>query len=101
MACGVPVIAPRRGTPAELVDVTGGGLLVEPDAVESLASGLLRLRREPELARELGHRGAAGSASTTRQRQWLIGPWRSTPVWRPGAPGAGAWGLGTGTSEGR
>ena len=60
MACGVPVIVPNRGTPAELVGVTGGGLLVEPDAVESLASGLLKIRTEPELGRELGQRGAAG-----------------------------------------
>ena len=60
MACGVPVVVPSRGTPAELVRTTGGGLLVEPDDVESLASGLLKIRTDPELARELGVRGAAG-----------------------------------------
>ena len=96
MACGVPVIAPRRGTPAELVDVTGGGLLVEPDAVEGLASGLLRLRREPELARELGHRGAAGVREHYTSTAMAH---RALEVYA--GLGAGGWGLGTGTSEGR
>ena len=60
MACGVPVVVPSRGTPAELVRTTGGGLLVEPEDVESLAAGLLKIRTDPELARELGRRGTAG-----------------------------------------
>ena len=60
MACGVPVVVPSRGTPAELARTTGGGLLVEPEDVESLAAGLLKIRTDPELARELGRRGTAG-----------------------------------------
>ena len=39
MACGVPVVQPRRGAFTEIVEKTGGGLLVEPDSPESLASG--------------------------------------------------------------
>ena len=31
MACGVPVVQPRRGGFTEIVEKTGGGLLVEPD----------------------------------------------------------------------
>jgi glycosyltransferase involved in cell wall biosynthesis len=58
MACGLPVVQPRRGAFTEILQKTGGGLLVEPDDAQSLAEGILRLRREPSLARELGARGA-------------------------------------------
>lgn len=53
MACGVPVIQPRRGAFTEVVEKTRGGLLVEPDDAEALAAGLLRVMRDPALASEL------------------------------------------------
>jgi glycosyltransferase involved in cell wall biosynthesis len=34
MACGVPVVQPRRGAFTEVVEKTGGGVLVEPDNPE-------------------------------------------------------------------
>jgi glycosyltransferase involved in cell wall biosynthesis len=37
MACGVPVVQPRRGAFPEIVEKTGGGLLVEPDDADGLA----------------------------------------------------------------
>jgi glycosyltransferase involved in cell wall biosynthesis len=40
MASGVPVVQPRRGAFTEIVERTGGGLLVEPDDPETLADGL-------------------------------------------------------------
>lgn len=57
MACGVPVVQPRRGAFTELVEKTSGGLLVEPDDPESLAEGLLRIYHDPALAAELGKSG--------------------------------------------
>ncbi|HEX8139623.1 MAG TPA: glycosyltransferase family 4 protein [Pyrinomonadaceae bacterium] len=57
MACGVPVVQPRRGAFTEIIERTGGGLLAEPDNPESLAEAILRLYRNPSLAAELGHRG--------------------------------------------
>ncbi|HVF45276.1 MAG TPA: glycosyltransferase family 4 protein [Pyrinomonadaceae bacterium] len=53
MACGVPVVQPRRGAFTEVVERTRGGLLVEPDDAGALASGLLRVMRDPALASEL------------------------------------------------
>jgi glycosyltransferase involved in cell wall biosynthesis len=53
MACGVPVVQPRRGAFTEVIEKTGGGLLVEPDDPESLAGGLLRLCLDRGLAAEL------------------------------------------------
>lgn len=43
MACGVPVIAFRRGGPAEIVDDGVTGLLVEPDDLEGLVAALDRI----------------------------------------------------------
>jgi len=57
MACGVPVVQPRRGGFTEIVEKTGGGLLVEPDNVESLADGILRISRDAELATRLSDAG--------------------------------------------
>jgi glycosyltransferase involved in cell wall biosynthesis len=58
MACGLPVVQPRRGAFTEILQKTGGGLLVEPDDAPGLAGGILRLRRDPSLAQELGAQGA-------------------------------------------
>ena len=40
MASGVPVVQPQRGAFVEMVDRTGGGLLVAPDDPDALAEGL-------------------------------------------------------------
>jgi glycosyltransferase involved in cell wall biosynthesis len=58
MAAGVPAIQPRRGAFIEIIEQTGGGLLVDPDSAESLAAAILRLRRDSALASELGRSGA-------------------------------------------
>ena len=57
MACGVPVVQPRRGAFTEVVESTGGGLLVEPDDAASLAAGLLRIKDDAALASELSANG--------------------------------------------
>ena len=57
MACGVPVVQPRRGGFTEVVERTGGGLLVEPDDPAALAEGLLRVREDAPLAAELSASG--------------------------------------------
>lgn len=60
MACGVPAVVPRRGTYTELVERTGGGLLVPPDDVEALGAALARLATDPAHREQLGRQGAAG-----------------------------------------
>ena len=62
MANGVPVVEPRHGAFPEMIEATGGGLLFEPGKPESLADAVLSLQRDPNLARELGRRGALGVA---------------------------------------
>jgi glycosyltransferase involved in cell wall biosynthesis len=60
MASGVPVVQPRRGSFTEIVERTGGGLLVDDFDAESLARGLLALIESPSLAAELSERAFAG-----------------------------------------
>ena len=57
MACGVPVVQPRRGGFTEIVEKTGGGLLVEADDLNSLADGLIKINQDPDLAGKLSDNG--------------------------------------------
>ena len=60
MACGVPLVQPRRGGFTEIIERTGGGLLVKPDDPESLAEGIREIYRNKELAAELSANGFRG-----------------------------------------
>jgi glycosyltransferase involved in cell wall biosynthesis len=60
MAGGIPVVQPRRGAFTEIIEATGGGILVEPDNPEHLAHALLELWKDPEKRMELGRRGYEG-----------------------------------------
>src|SRR5688572_21522088 len=60
MACGVPLVQPRRGAFTEIVESTGGGLLVRPDDPADLAQGILKIARDRKLAEELGANGFGG-----------------------------------------
>jgi glycosyltransferase involved in cell wall biosynthesis len=60
MASGVAVVEPRRGAFPEILEKTGGGIMVEPGDAASLADGIYGLWKNPERAAELGRRGAQG-----------------------------------------
>jgi glycosyltransferase involved in cell wall biosynthesis len=57
MAAGLPTIASRVGGNPELVEDGVTGLLVPPQDIEALSGALLRLLRDPELARRIGSNG--------------------------------------------
>jgi glycosyltransferase involved in cell wall biosynthesis len=60
MASGVPVVQPRRGAFTEVVEKTGGGVLVAPDNPDALADGLYQLWRDRALREKLGERAFRG-----------------------------------------
>jgi len=53
MASAVPVVEPRRGAFTEVIEATGGGVLVDPDSPEKLVDGLYSLWADPALRRSL------------------------------------------------
>ena len=57
MACGVPVVQPRRGAFVEIVEKTGGGLLVAPDDPDALANAFLDLYKDRSATEALGSKG--------------------------------------------
>jgi glycosyltransferase involved in cell wall biosynthesis len=60
MASGVPVVQPRRGAFTEVVEKTGGGILVAPDDADALAEGLYQLWSDRALAARLANQGFEG-----------------------------------------
>lgn len=63
MACGVPVIVSDLKGQADLVRQTGCGLVVPPGDPAALAGAVAMLATVPDMARQMGARGAADAAS--------------------------------------
>jgi glycosyltransferase involved in cell wall biosynthesis len=57
LAAGLPVVAPRHGAFPELIEETGGGLLVTPGSTAELAAALVELVRDPRQRERLGRTG--------------------------------------------
>jgi glycosyltransferase involved in cell wall biosynthesis len=60
MANGVPVVQPSRGAFPEMLEKTGGGLLVASDDPEALAEGLRSVLLDRDKALQLGRAGFEG-----------------------------------------
>ena len=60
MAAGIPVVQPRRGSFIEIVERTGGGLLVPPDDLDALGDAIQQVSADPSLAGRLGRAGRTG-----------------------------------------
>lgn len=60
MAAGVPVVQPRRGAFPEIVERTGGGVIVAPGDPAALADALLDLSRDRDRLERLGRAGYDG-----------------------------------------
>jgi glycosyltransferase involved in cell wall biosynthesis len=67
MAAGVPVIQPRRGSFVEIVERTGGGILVAPDDADALGAAIQQVSEDPALAERLG-----GAGRTGVERQYTV-----------------------------
>jgi glycosyltransferase involved in cell wall biosynthesis len=59
LATGVPVVQPASGVFPELLEITGGGMLFEPNNVEALADSLSELLLEPDKAQRAAEQGRA------------------------------------------
>ncbi|HEY9834467.1 MAG TPA: glycosyltransferase, partial [Stenomitos sp.] len=72
LACGVPVIAYRRGGPAEIVEEGKSGFLVEPDSVEGLVDALGKLDQiDRHACRQRVEVEYSNQAMGDRMEQWF------------------------------
>lgn len=72
LACGVPVIAYRRGGPAEIVEDGKTGFLVEPDSVEGLVEALGKLEQiDRHACRQRVELAYSNQAMGTAVEQWF------------------------------
>jgi glycosyltransferase involved in cell wall biosynthesis len=78
MASGVPVVQPDWGSFPEIIERTGGGVLFEPMDGSSLAEAIYSLWKNPEMANDLGRRGAIGVREHYTSSQMAI---RATEVY--------------------
>lgn len=69
MARGVPVVQPNHGAFPELLNETGGGILVKPNNPDALADGLVELFYDDHRRRDMGRRAQQVIASRFTERQ--------------------------------
>jgi glycosyltransferase involved in cell wall biosynthesis len=68
MLGGVPIVAARVGSVAELVPDGEAGLLIEPEDLQALTSSLRTLIDDPEMRRRMGERGRAVGLTISPER---------------------------------
>ncbi len=85
MACGVPVVQPNHPGYAEILGVTGGGVLVDDASPGGLAAALYPLLADPELA---AHHGRAGRAAVLERFSLRTTTERMVEAYRAAACGA-------------
>lgn len=66
MACGTPVVVTNRGSVPEVVG--DAGIYIEPESVESIASGIEQLLHNSELRKELREKGLERAKRFTWRR---------------------------------
>jgi glycosyltransferase involved in cell wall biosynthesis len=59
-ASGVPVVVPKIGIFPEMLELTGGGILVDPNTPEKFAAALTQLLINPDKAFSIGQKGKKG-----------------------------------------
>lgn len=64
LVAGVPVVLPERGVLPELVELTGGGVMYDPDTADGLHDALNGMLSDPARAHRMGMEGRAAAMET-------------------------------------
>ncbi|MFM7423982.1 MAG: glycosyltransferase family 4 protein, partial [Elainella sp.] len=81
LACGVPVIAYRRGGPAEIVASGQTGWLVEPDDIAGLVEAIAKLDQiDRYTCRQQAEARFSMAAMGERVEAWLRQVWQDSPL---------------------
>jgi len=78
---GVPVVQPATGGFPEIIETTGGGIIYEPDDIESLTKAITGLLRDSSLRSDLGKLGSRNvreKLSLTKMSEGLEKLYRNT-----------------------
>ncbi len=67
---GLPVICSKFGAPSEIVSDGEDGFAVDPDDVDELAAKILKLLKDPDLAKRLGENGRKKAEDKYSDRQY-------------------------------
>ena len=78
MANEVPVVQPRHGAFPEIIAKTGGGILVEPNSVDSLAEEFSRSGVTSRVPMSSAAAAPRACGNTMEWRLWRSAPWRRT-----------------------
>ncbi len=73
---GIPVVQPAHGSFPELLESTGGGILVEPNSAAELADGISRLMDDPERRAAMGEAGRAAVQARHSDAMMADAAWR-------------------------
>lgn len=73
---GAPVVQPAHGSFPELLESTGGGILVEPNSAAELADGIARLMDDPQRRTALGEAGRAAVQARHSDAMMADAAWR-------------------------
>ena len=84
LACGVPVIAYRRGGPTEIIHPGKTGWLVEPDSINGLVQAIERIHELDRTAcRQQAETEFSLDAMTIRYEEWFSTILSSTKIQKP------------------
>lgn len=73
LACGVPIIAYRRGGPAEIVQDSKTGFLVRPDSVQEMVAAIAQIHQiDRRACRQFVENEYSLAAMGDRLEQWFI-----------------------------
>jgi glycosyltransferase involved in cell wall biosynthesis len=72
-AAGVPVVQPATGGFPEIIEITKGGIIYQPDTVDELSASLYNLLKDVDKLKMLGENGRSRTGELLSLEKMSIG----------------------------